>query len=46
MKLTIGKLLKAGLKIAGPLVIGLATAKAQREIEKQAEKLTKKVDRV
>lgn len=46
MKLPIGKILKAGLKIAAPLVIGVLTTKAQREIEKQAEKLTKKVDRV
>lgn len=46
MKINIGKLLKVGLKLAAPLVIGLATSKAQREIEKQAQKLTKRADKL
>lgn len=46
MKLPIGKLAKSALKIAAPLVIGMLTTKAQREIEKQAEKLARKTDKL
>lgn len=48
MKINFGKLLKAGIKVAGPLapvVIGILTAKATGAIEKQADKLIDKAKR-
>ncbi len=44
--MNIGSLLKGIVKIATPIVVGMLTTKATRELERQAEKLTRKTDKL
>lgn len=45
MKLNLGKLAKTVLKVAAPVIIAVAATKATAVIEKEADKLKRKVDR-
>jgi len=46
MKLNIGRIIKSAAKVAAPLIVGMLVTKGQREIERQAEKLIRKTDKL